>query len=103
VHYSIAQSKILFPLLSAALQDRLTDGLFLCKNTDANLLLIQMGSDPEPVLRSTGLDQADGQSYGPDNRHTVYPDALQREDFTSFCRTTRTGKWLCQNPRLSNS
>ncbi len=41
----------------SVLQDRLTDGLLLCKITCANLLVIQMGNDSEPVLLSTDLDQ----------------------------------------------
>ncbi len=43
------------PLLSAALQPRLTAGLYQCRYTCANMLCIQVCTDPPPLQCSTGF------------------------------------------------
>ena len=55
VQCKIDQSKLHAPLLSAALQNRLTAGLSHCSHTFESLLFIQVCSDPTPIYCKTGF------------------------------------------------
>ncbi len=78
---------MLSPLFSAALENRLTACLFHCNYTYADLLFIQVGSDPTPMHCSTG----DGRMHSAllsaalQNRHKAGNDTCGHLLFMQVC------------------
>jgi len=91
VHCNIVFGKMLFPLLSAAVQIRLTAGLCQCKFNYKDLLFIQLCSEPTPV--HCNID------FGKFSSH--YSVLLCKSSSQQFCVCANTTMEICSSYRCA--